>query len=320
MFTKKWFACELHCHTLHSDGDFSVPELISSAKSRCLDGICLTDHNTMSGWDEAQDDTLAILKGIEWTTYFGHMKVLDCKEYVDWRDAKIHTIDKKIIDVKSKGGIVGIAHPFQLGTPICTGGHWDYAVTKWENVSYIEVWSEGCPYLNEANKKAIEMWHSLLDKGYRIVATFGRDWHRLKGNLYESACTYLLSDEEKLTPEGIKSAIQKGRTSVSVGPLFYAFTSGGKTMGDTIEEGKTVFDIMLDTNRIERMGIKESIVPKKIKVVSCEGEILFEVSSSMQRLELSAENSKWYSFELWGSIDGKENCMLAVTSPIYCER
>ena len=164
------------------------------------------------------------------------------------------------------------------------------------------------------------MWHSLLDKGYRIAATFGRDWHRLKGNLYESACTYLLSDEEKLTPEGIKSAIQKGRTSVSVGPLFYAFTSGGKTMGDTIEEGKTVFDIMLDTNRIERMGIKESIVPKKIKVVSCEGEILFEVSSSMQRLELSAENSKWYSFELWGSIDGKENCMLAVTSPIYCER
>ena len=42
---RNWFACELHCHTLHSDGDFSVEELMRTARERLLDGINLTDHN-----------------------------------------------------------------------------------------------------------------------------------------------------------------------------------------------------------------------------------------------------------------------------------
>ena len=29
---KKWYPCELHCHTVHSDGDFTVEGLIASAK------------------------------------------------------------------------------------------------------------------------------------------------------------------------------------------------------------------------------------------------------------------------------------------------
>lgn len=32
MNTKKWYPCELHCHTVHSDGDFTVGELIETAK------------------------------------------------------------------------------------------------------------------------------------------------------------------------------------------------------------------------------------------------------------------------------------------------
>lgn len=91
--------------------------------------------------------------------------------------------------------------PFQLGTPICTGGHWDYHVQDWSLVNYIEIFSEGCPFLNSANRRAIALWQSLLDKGYHIAPTFGRDWHRTANNKLLSACTYLLCDGETLTPE-----------------------------------------------------------------------------------------------------------------------
>lgn len=58
---KKWYPCELHCHTLHSDGSFTVNELLSAAKSRKLSGICLTDHNTVSGWEETDlQDEIAV--------------------------------------------------------------------------------------------------------------------------------------------------------------------------------------------------------------------------------------------------------------------
>lgn len=318
MNNKKWYACELHCHTVHSDGDFSITELISAAKNRCLDGICLTDHNTFSGWDEAEDDSLAILKGIEWTTYFGHMKVLGCEKYVDWRDAQPHTVDGKIREVKQNGGLVGIAHPFQLGTPVCTGGHWDYEVHDWQKVDYIEVWSEGCPYLNSSNLKAIKMWHSLLNRGYKIAPTFGRDWHRLRGNVYESACTYLLCEGKRLTADSMKTAVDEGRTSVSAGVLFFAETDDGKTVGDTVPPGKTTFHFTLKRDRIDKMGIKESMTAKTIKVISC-GEVISEITADSKSTDLDLQKGNWYSFELWGNIDEKENEMLALTAAIYCE-
>ena len=82
---KKWYACELHCHTLHSDGAFTVDELIETAKNRLLAGICLTDHNTISGWSETEsENTLAVLKGVEYTTYHGHMLSLGIKKPEIW--------------------------------------------------------------------------------------------------------------------------------------------------------------------------------------------------------------------------------------------
>ncbi|MBR5438047.1 MAG: CehA/McbA family metallohydrolase, partial [Clostridia bacterium] len=176
---KKWHPCELHCHTLHSDGGFTVKELMETAKARQLSGICLTDHNTFSGYEETKEfSSPAVLRGIEWTTYFGHMLVLDCKGDVDWRNAVPDNIDEKMKEVHSFGGLVGIAHPFQLGTPICTGGHWDYNIKDFSLVNYMEIWSEGEPLMTPANKRAKKWWLSLLDKGYRISPTFGRDWHR----------------------------------------------------------------------------------------------------------------------------------------------
>lgn len=41
----KWIACELHTHTQHSDGQFTVLELAQTAKQCGLEGIAITDHN-----------------------------------------------------------------------------------------------------------------------------------------------------------------------------------------------------------------------------------------------------------------------------------
>ena len=311
---KKWYPCELHCHTLHSDGDFTVEELISTAKERGLCGICLTDHNTMSGHRETEGESeLKILGGIEWTTYFGHMLVLDTKSYVDWRDATPDNIDIKISAVKEQGGLVGIAHPFQIGTPICTGGHWDFKVQKWENVNYMEIFAEGDPYLNDANGKARKKWHSLLSEGYRITPTMGRDWHRSKNNLYPSACTYLLIDGE-ITAEKMKAAIKEGRTTVSNGAFMSFETAEGKTSGDTVESGEITLKIKIDLSRHSAMEKERDITPEKILLCSSKGEREYPIGDT---LTFTAESGEWYSVELWGSTDGRENTLLCLSAPIY---
>lgn len=45
---------DLHMHTVHSDGTLTPTELVERAKSRGLDCIALTDHDTTSGVREAQ--------------------------------------------------------------------------------------------------------------------------------------------------------------------------------------------------------------------------------------------------------------------------
>ena len=149
-----YLPCELHCHSVHSDGDYTVCELQKKAIDDHLAIIALTDHNTFSGWDEIDDNIIPVIRGIEWTTYYGHLLVLGANDFVDWRDANADNIDEKIKQIKAVGGLVGVAHPFQLGSPLCTGGHWDFNVRNWQNVDYIEVWHKNL-YSNKFLKESI---------------------------------------------------------------------------------------------------------------------------------------------------------------------
>ncbi len=313
---KKWYPCELHCHTLHSDGNFTVDELIAAAKSRALSGICLTDHNTVSGWRETDSEKdLAVLKGIEYTTYLGHMLCLGAEKLIDCFN--INNIDCTIAEIRESGGLVGIAHPFQLGTPICTGGHWDYKITKWENVNYIEVFSEGCPYLNTPNKKARALWHSLLDKGCKIAPSMGRDWHRTNGDINLAACTYLLCDEGKLTGEKMKTALNEARTFITTGPFFTFETADGFTVGDEIPEGENRLEIILDTERQTKIAVGQHFDFKEIRLVSTGGKTVETVPATQKNLTFDFIKGQWYSLELWGDINQKTDTLLALTGAIY---
>ncbi len=313
---KKWYPCELHCHTLHSDGSFSVDALLSAAKSRLLSGICLTDHNTVSGWAETDGrKDIAVLKGIEYTTYHGHMLCLGADKIIDFFD--ISSINSTVEEIREGGGLVGIAHPFQLGTPICTGGHWDFRITKWEKVNYVEVFSEGCPYLNTANSKARALWHSLLDKGCRIAPSMGRDWHRTDGDINLAACTYLFCEGEELTAEAMKTAIREGRTAITTGPLFTFATKEGLTAGDSIPEGENTLSVVIDTVRQKELVPLQSFVFREIRLISNGGKIVKSVPADEKNLTFDFEKGQWYSLELWGDIDEKRETLLAFTGAVY---
>ncbi len=67
---------DLHTHSLHSDGTTTPGEIVREAASLGLEGIALTDHDTVTGWPEARaaaaDAGIEFLPGVEITTRFGH--------------------------------------------------------------------------------------------------------------------------------------------------------------------------------------------------------------------------------------------------------
>jgi predicted metal-dependent phosphoesterase TrpH len=74
---KKWWKdnkrmLELHCHTTYSDGTLSPEKLVAAAVKAGVQALAITDHDTISGWDEAltaaQPHSLEIVPGIELST------------------------------------------------------------------------------------------------------------------------------------------------------------------------------------------------------------------------------------------------------------
>ena len=314
-----YLPCELHCHTVHSDGDFRVKDLQEAAKEDHLSLIALTDHNTMSGWDELDDSIVPSIRGIEWTTYFGHMLVLGAEDFVDWRDAVPNNIDEKIKQIKACGGLVGVAHPYQMGSPICTGGRWEFNVKDWSNVDYIEIWHEDMNKISSENTKSVELWNTLLDKGYRLAASYGRDWHRLENNGHYG-CTYIDIDGE-INPQNALRGIRMGKTVVSTGAKFFfrVHRHGNTyTIGDTVKRGNYTFSFFTDIHSREKDAGEESVVYKTIKVVTNGGKVALETRYSEKHVRLRMDKGQCYRAELWGTVDG-EAVALAITSPIYCE-
>lgn len=70
---------ELHCHTTCSDGTLTPSELVHAAVSAGVTALAITDHDTLSGWDEANSEaqhfnaigksySLEIIPGVELST------------------------------------------------------------------------------------------------------------------------------------------------------------------------------------------------------------------------------------------------------------
>ena len=105
---------DLHIHSTYSDGHADVKEIIKAAKRRGLDGIALTDHDTMRGIPAArryikeQKLDLILIPGIEVTTSEGHLLVLG----VDKAPEKKKSPEETIETAHDLGGIADVPHPY----------------------------------------------------------------------------------------------------------------------------------------------------------------------------------------------------------------
>lgn len=322
---------ELHTHTLHSDGAFTVEGLCEAAKARELQGVALTDHNTFSGLHEATPELAAhmlpLIPGIEWTTFFGHLLVIGADKYVDWRTATPDNIDEHLKAIREANGVAGIAHPFALGSPFCTGCFWEYRVRDWSLVDYIEVWNEPDPQLNPTNDLALQWWTDLLNQGHRLAATCGTDWHGPdKAEARHKPVTYLGLEDGMVTTASVRDALHAGRVYVTSGPeLSLEAQQEGNSLGigDQLHAGKAVFKWCIDNTTRAAQWQGFGIAARKAVIVQ-NGAPLHEAPCSAVgqdggQFGLSLWPG-WIRLEIIGDYQGEQDQLLAFTSPIYIRR
>jgi predicted metal-dependent phosphoesterase TrpH len=102
---------DLHIHSRYSsDGLIEPAKIIEIARQRNLDGVAVTDHNTIRGGMEAKKFETAdfkVIVGSEINTDMGEVIGLFLSEEIRSK----HLMDV-INEIKEQGGIIVVPHPF----------------------------------------------------------------------------------------------------------------------------------------------------------------------------------------------------------------
>lgn len=329
---RKWVSSELHTHTLHSDGSQTLMELAEGAKKLGIDCVCITDHNTIAAHAEVEEVSkktgIPIIKGMEWTTFYGHVLCMGINKYIDWRDLNEDNIKQGIQRVHRQNALIGVAHPFQDGSPLITGGSWKYKVSDWNDFDYMEVWHENFPAYQRENVRAYKLWNDILNGGNRITGVNGIDWHRIGEEERDIPVTYIGIDNinDDIT-KAVLTAIKNGSVTVTMGPLLLMTLSfdDGKyeyQIGDTVEKSNDLkyikINISIDYSvRKQHWNLTDD--EDYISLTSNLGELKkINVNTGIEHIfaEVPAEGLKWIKAELYGSIRNIDK-IVAFTNPIY---
>ena len=158
---------DLHIHTIRSPCSNLKPQVIlKMAKKKGLDGIAVTDHNTIKGSLDVsklnKNKDFEVITAAEIRTDYG-----DILAYYIQEEIKSRKLFEVFDEIKKQGGLISIAHPFRTMRWL----RFNYPIEKVKDkINAIETFnSRMLPGENSKAKRVAEM----LD----IAKTGGSDGH-----------------------------------------------------------------------------------------------------------------------------------------------
>mgnify|MGYP006289021661 FL=1 len=188
---------DLHIHSKYSEDAIGEPkEIIKQVKKKGLDGIAITDHNTieggLNGLKNCPKDFI-VIPGIEISTKDGHLIALNVKENI----SKNLSVEETVDEIIKKGGTPIVPHLYRS-----MSGIKEVKLKKiLPKISTIEVFNS-CS-VNKSNFKT-----SKTAKKYNLGGTGGTDSHVPK----YCGLAYTTCNTEDRSIEGVINEIEKGKT------------------------------------------------------------------------------------------------------------
>lgn len=313
----RWWTGDLHMHTVHSDGNWTVAELINAARSKGLDFISITDHNTSSHHEEI--DRLSkglrqplVLRGEEITTYGGHTNAWGLPSGT-WIDFRTHPGDtSRISGIAARahraGALISINHPFVL----CGGCAWSYDAAA-RDFDAIEVWNGPWDFTDEP---AVKMWDKILQSGRRITAIASSDSHRPDTAIGKPA-THVAA--KVLSQSALLTAIRQGHVYLTDGVARFAVSFEAE-----VATGKSNSRWMIgDAVRLRAPGkvrlviTTEAAPPDATVSLISNGQMIRSFSAKPngqpEVIEIECQRDSYFRLEVR---DGMK-AMIALTNPIY---
>lgn len=188
---------DLHIHSQYSeDGTGTPQEIIKIVKKKGLNGLAITDHNTIKGGLEAlkySSKDFVVIPGIEISTSNGHIIALNVKEKIPKGLTASETVDK-ILDLN---GIPIVPHIFRN----MSGVKENILKDILDKISVMEVF-------NACSQPSSNLKAAKIAKKYNLGGTGGSDSHMPE----YAGEAYTLIDTTDLSLNSIVSNIEKKKT------------------------------------------------------------------------------------------------------------
>ncbi|WP_045518402.1 CehA/McbA family metallohydrolase [Neobacillus niacini] len=299
----RWLKGDLHTHSVHSDGTFTLREKADICEEAGLDFIGLTEHNAASQNDAfPRDVDTLFIPGMELTTNKGHLNLLGVNDPI--RDFRVNTMEELhsvLKEARENGAYITLNHPH------CRNTGW-----KWErdfDYDWVEVWNG--PWRDE-NQDTLDWWQEQLVSGKRLVAVGGSDAHRPHPNvIHGMPTTWVYS--KSLTCSGILKSIDKGHVVLSYSPKgpFISLTCGMSMTGDVCKK----------TNLPVQLNVKDVQSSDVVKVISNQGieqEVMVKEGQDTLKLSWTAGSRSFYRVEVWRDFpEVRSQSLAALSNPIY---
>jgi len=195
---------DFHVHTVCSrDSLIQIEELVPRCRATGLDGLAVTDHDTLEGALRAMKrcKDIIIIPGMEIETSEGHVLALNVRKVVK----KSPDFSETIENIHELGGIAVIAHPFSILKPIV-----DVDILSTSSLDAVEVANAtSFPYSLMMRKS------KTLAERLGLPMTGGSDAHfsTVIGR------SYTVVDSDSREVSDILEAVREGRTEVVGGGI-----------------------------------------------------------------------------------------------------
>lgn len=201
---------DLHVHSKYSYDSFLSPErILKIAKKKGLDGVAITDHNTIKGGIEAlkieKGEDFKVIVGAEMKTEYGDIVGLCLNEEI--RSRKFVEV---IEEIKAQGGLSVLAHPYR----------------QYENPEEIVDRVDLIEGFNARSRKADNERAYELANRFKKPVTAGSDAH--SGFEVGRGRTVVNSE--------VKEALKKGKTKIEGEESNYYLVHGLSVMMEKIKK------------------------------------------------------------------------------------
>jgi predicted metal-dependent phosphoesterase TrpH len=188
---------DLHIHSQYSeDATGSPKDIIKILQKKGLQGMAITDHNTVEGGLRAlkvKPKEFIVIPGVEISTKDGHMLALNVTENIKKHLTAEETVEK-IIDT---GGLPVVPHLFRNMSGI-----------KKEELKNIQTKISAIEVFNSCSLPQTNLKTSKIAKEYDLGGTGGSDAH----DLIYAGYAYTTVDTADMNIDSILSEINKKKT------------------------------------------------------------------------------------------------------------